>query len=250
MIAPPKVQEPPWSDRWLDYWYRDQPGWIDGTTAFHALCRTAIPSDSEILEVGPGVGNPTSVFLSSLWTVRGLDVDPAAAQNPSLRSFHVLSGPTYPFPDETFDAVVSDYVVEHVKNPSEHLREVFRVLVPGGVYALRTPNVFHYVGMVAAVTPHWFHTLVSGRLRGHARGAHEIFPTFYRLNTRHAIHQQSLNAGFRIRSVVMVEKEPSYGVASRALFVAGLTYERAVNRFTALANFRANIFAVLEKPAP
>ena len=124
------------------------------------------------------------------------------------------------------------------------------MLIPGGVYALRTPNVFHYVGMVAAVTPHWFHTLVSGRLRGHARGAHEIFPTVYRLNTRHAIHQQSLNAGFRIRSVVMVEKEPSYGVASRALFVAGLTYERVVNRFAALANFRANIFAVLEKPAP
>ena len=48
----------------------------------------------------------------------------------------------------------------------------------------------------------------------------------------------------------MVEKEPSYGLASRALFVAGLTYERVVNRFAALANFRANIFAVLEKPAP
>jgi len=127
---------------------------------------------------------------------------------------------------------------------------VFRVLVPGGVYALRTPNVLHYVGMVAAVTPHWFHALVSGRLRGHAQGAHEIFPTFYRLNTSHAICRRALDAGFRIRSVEMVEKEPSYGVASRALFVAGVTYERVVNRFVALANFRANIFAVLEKPAP
>jgi hypothetical protein len=39
-------------------------------------------------------------------------------------------------------------------------------------------------------------------------------------------------------------------VASRTLFVAGLTYERVVNRFAALAKFRANIFAVLEKPAP
>ena len=103
--------------------------------------------------------------------------------------------------------------------------------------------------MAAAVTPHWFHRLVSGRLRAHERGAHGIFPTFYRLNTRHAIDQQSLNAGFRSRSVVMVEKEPSYGVASRILFVAGLTYERIVNRFAALADLRANIFAVLEKPA-
>ena len=208
------------------------------------------PGDAEILEVGPSAGNPTSTFLSSLWTVHGLDVDPSAARNGSLRSFHLLTGSSYPFADGAFGAVVSDYVVEHVESPSEHLREVFRVLVPGGVYALRTPNLFHYVAAVAAVTPHWFHTLVSGRLRGHKRGAHELFPTFYRLNTRHAIHQHSRDAGFRIRSLEMMEKEPSYAVASRALFVAGLTYKRFVNRFAALAQFRANIFAVLEKPAP
>lgn len=248
MISPP-TPSPPWSDRWLNYWYRGRPGWIDGTTTFHAFCKTAIPQGAELLEVGPGVGNPTSTFLSSVWVVHGLDIDPAAARNPSLRSFHVLSGPTYPFAEDRFGAVVSDYVVEHVKDPLEHLREVFRVLVPGGVYVLRTPNVFHYVAMIAAITPHWFHSLVSGKLRGHARGTHEIFPTFYRLNTKSAIHQQSLSAGFRIRLVVMVEKEPSYGVASRVLFVAGLTYERIVNRFAALANLRANIFAVLEKPA-
>jgi SAM-dependent methyltransferase len=250
MIATSKVQEPSWSDRWLDYWYRDRPGWIDGTAAFHELCRSAIHRDAEILEVGPGVGNPTSAFLSSLWTVHGLDVDPAAARNQSLRSFHLLTGSSYPFSDETFGAVVSDYVVEHVESPSEHLREVFRVLAPGGVYTLRTPNLFHYVAAVAAVTPHWFHSLVSGRLRGHALGAHEIFPTFYRLNTSNAIYEHSLDAGFQIRFLVMIEKEPSYGVASRILFVAGLTYERVVNRFAALANFRANILAVLEKPGP
>jgi SAM-dependent methyltransferase len=249
MIAPSTVQEPPWSARWLDYWYRDRPGWIDGTAAFHALCKTAIPRDAEILEVGPGVGNPTSAFLASLWIVRGLDIDPAAARNPALRSFHLLSGPTFPFPDETFGAVVSDYVLEHVENPLGHLREVFRVLAPGGVYSLRTPNLFHYVGMVAAVTPHWFHRLASGRLRGHAPSAHKVFPTFYRLNTSRAIYQRSLDAGFRIRSFEMIEKEPSYGVTSRALFVAGLAYERVVNRYAALANFRANIFAVLEKPS-
>jgi ubiquinone/menaquinone biosynthesis C-methylase UbiE len=74
--------------------------------------------------------------------------------------------------------VVSDYVVEHIRNPLEHLREVFRVLVPGGVYVLWTPNLFNYVGMVASATPHWFHTLVSGRLRGQARGLMRSFRRF------------------------------------------------------------------------
>ena len=142
MIAPSKVQAQRRRGP-IDGWTTGTETGRDGSTAPPLFTRSAgprFPRDAEILEVGPGVGNPTSAFLSSLWTVHGLDIDPAAARNPSLRSFHVLSGSTYPFPDETFGAVVSDYVVEHVENPSEHLREVFRVLVPGGVYALRTPN--------------------------------------------------------------------------------------------------------------
>ncbi len=38
-----------------------------------------------------------------------------------------------PFPDEAFDVVVSTQVLEHVRNKAETLREVSRVLKPGGV---------------------------------------------------------------------------------------------------------------------
>lgn len=45
-----------------------------------------------------------------------------------------------PFPDELFDGVVSFEVIEHVKNYSGYLKETARVLRPGGVLIISTPN--------------------------------------------------------------------------------------------------------------
>lgn len=45
-----------------------------------------------------------------------------------------------PFPDGTFEVVVSSEMVEHVPDPNQAVRELIRVLRPGGVLALTTPN--------------------------------------------------------------------------------------------------------------
>jgi 2-polyprenyl-3-methyl-5-hydroxy-6-metoxy-1,4-benzoquinol methylase len=45
-----------------------------------------------------------------------------------------------PFPDEYFDVVVSNHVIEHVSDQQLHLSEIARVLKPNGVVYLATPN--------------------------------------------------------------------------------------------------------------
>jgi len=46
----------------------------------------------------------------------------------------------FPFPDESFDAVVASHVIEHLKQPFLMLDETFRVLKPGGLVYLECPS--------------------------------------------------------------------------------------------------------------
>ena len=101
---------------------------------------------------------------------------------------------------------------------------------------------------MARVTPHWFHELVANRLRGLPSGAHEPYPTYHRANTRPRVLRLAADAGLGVRELVMVEPEPSYGMAARPLFLSMVAYERTVNAVGVLQGLRANIFGVLEKP--
>jgi 2-polyprenyl-3-methyl-5-hydroxy-6-metoxy-1,4-benzoquinol methylase len=47
-----------------------------------------------------------------------------------------------PFAEATFDVVVSSEVIEHVSDPPRAISELARVLAPGGLLALTTPNWF------------------------------------------------------------------------------------------------------------
>ncbi len=56
-------------------------------------------------------------------------------------------GHTLPFPDASFDVVISFDVFEHIAESDAHLREVGRVLVPGGRYLLQTPEQVDELGV-------------------------------------------------------------------------------------------------------
>ncbi|MEO7540105.1 MAG: class I SAM-dependent methyltransferase [Pyrinomonadaceae bacterium] len=236
-----------WQQEYIARYYSASSGWTDGTFDFHELCRSVIPMGGDILEIGSGPPNPTTKFLASIGRVRGVDIDPDIGLNTALASSHVLAGEDYPFADETFDACVSNYVVEHVDDPAGHLREIKRVLKPGGVYVFRAPNFYHYVSVISHLTPHWFHELVANRLRNLPPESHEPYPTQYRMNTRSAIRRHAADIGFQIDGLRLIEKEPMYGLSSRLLFFPFMAYERFVNRFEALDGIRANILAVLRK---
>jgi SAM-dependent methyltransferase len=236
-----------WQDAWMDRFYRSRPGWIDGTTAFHALCRDAAPDGAKILEVGSGPSNSTSAFLSTLGEVHGIDVDEEVHGNVHLTSSAVIDGNRFPFADASFDLAVSNYVVEHVSDVSAHLAETCRLLRPGGRYLFRTPNLWHYVALASRALPHRAHKRVANDLRNLPADSHEPWPTVYAMNTPRAVRRHATRAGFEVERLDMVEKEPSYGMIARPLFFAFMTYERIVNASERLAAFRANMFVCLRK---
>jgi hypothetical protein len=61
------------------------------------------------------------------------------------------------------------------------------------------------------------------------------------------VRRNARRAGLEVESLEMVEKEPSYGMFARPLFLAFMAYERIVNASGRLAGLRANMFVVLRK---
>jgi SAM-dependent methyltransferase len=236
-----------WQERYLARFYDPARGWRDGTSEFHELCAASIAQGARILEVGAGRTNATSRFLAMRGTLHGVDPDPAVHANEALTEARQLQDGRFPWPDSSFDACASNFVLEHVEDPRAHLSEVHRVLRPGGRYVFRTANRHHYVTLVSRWTPHAVHRLVVHRLTGAPRGAPAPFPTVYAMNSRAQVERRAAEAGFDVESLRRVEKEPSYGMSSRVLFLAFMAYERAVNSTERLAALRSSIFAVLRR---
>ena len=229
--------------------YLSRPGWQDGSTEFHDLVRSLVENDGGfLLEIGAGGENRTSTLLASLSShLDGLDIDERILTNPAHSNPRVYDGSSFPFEDEAYDVIVADYVMEHVQLPEAMLKEVRRVLRPGGSFVFRTPNLYHYVTLTALLTPHTLHLQVANRARRHEAGAPEPDPTFYRFNSVAKVRSLAQEAGLELRTLRLVEKQPSYLRFHPLAYRCGVLYERAVNSTPALARLRANIFGVLRR---
>jgi ubiquinone/menaquinone biosynthesis C-methylase UbiE len=173
----------------------------------------------------------------------GVDVDPVVLTNEDLDEAHVSDGVSLPFPEAAFDFVYSDWTVEHVEKPLAFLREIRRVLKPGGELFFRTTNLGHYVTTVSAHTPHWFHKLVANRVRGLKEEEHDPWPTYYRLNSPAAVRRQLQSAGFEEIAIELIEPYPVYLVFNPLAFRVGIAYERLVNRWAWSSRFRLILIA-------
>ena len=87
-----------------------------------------------LLDVGCGQRPYEKTFFSSATQYIGADY-----QTDRSRPDVVCSATSLPFPENEFDTVTSTEVLEHVAEPLVALREMRRVLKPGGHLILSTP---------------------------------------------------------------------------------------------------------------
>ncbi len=220
-----------------------------GTLFFYGWMRRLLAPPYRALNLGAGPGDPLGSGAFAIRdmrcagaTVDGCDPDPAVLKNAQLDGAAVMVSPgVIPFPDESFDLVYSDYVLEHVECPEAFLCEVFRVLKPGGSFFFRTPNAWHYVSIAARLLPHWVHKRVANKARGLGADAHEPYLTYHRMNTRRVLRRLVKRTGFREAELVMFEGEPSYLMFNSPAFLMGVAYERAVNSTSMFSCLRSNI---------
>lgn len=102
-------------------------------------------SAKKVVDIGAGEGRYIPVWQSE---ISGVDLtvveyskiasERSAAKFPSVK--HVMaSAEDLPLPDNTYDALVTVEVIEHVPNDMAMLKECFRVLRPGGWALISTP---------------------------------------------------------------------------------------------------------------
>ena len=94
-----------------------------------------------VLEIGTGSGYGVEVIAPHASQFITLDKFAAPEMaHPDHVEFVRATVPPLPFPDNSFDFVISFQVIEHIPKDRLFVQEVARVLKPGGCFIVSTPN--------------------------------------------------------------------------------------------------------------
>ena len=106
------------------------------------IASRTMPTDV-ILDVGCGDGHMLRTLRSAGYQhLHGLEISDYAVQRLRGEGIHMHKGklPRIPLPDNTFDVVIASQVLEHVIRRRLFLKEIKRVLKPGGVACIFVPD--------------------------------------------------------------------------------------------------------------
>jgi len=113
--------------------------------AYETAAERLDPSQT-VLDIGCGAGYGTSLLSNHAQHVTGVDVSveavaaATAAYGSATCAFTAYDGIRLPFGDGQFDAATSFQTIEHVQDADGFVAEAARVLNPGALLVLTTPN--------------------------------------------------------------------------------------------------------------
>lgn len=117
--------------------WHQQPGYFRDVTRH-------FPADAHLLDVGCGTGWVSEHFTNYTGVDGSPDAVKAAGELGRNVSLLDLAGPL-PFKDQSFDGAILKDILEHVPDPILTVREVHRVVKPGGVVFASSPDAQRWV---------------------------------------------------------------------------------------------------------
>jgi len=128
--------------RYSQYWWSNR---------FYArLAQKYGPRQGRVLEIGCGLGHLLEWFLlpqqAGRYQVYGTDINlsalSVARRNVPGAHYLMLSAEDLsPLGEAGFQIIIAKHVLEHLPDPQKAIAEVSRLLAPGGVFLMATPNL-------------------------------------------------------------------------------------------------------------
>lgn len=120
---------------------------------------------SKVLDLGSSSGRVFPLLESiGIADTHGSDIADYLTHgrpNGSFKTFD-FSTDVFPYEDATFDGLTSIEVIEHLENPYHFLRESARILKPGGILILSTPNPDHIFNKLSFFLRGRFYRFLDG----------------------------------------------------------------------------------------
>jgi SAM-dependent methyltransferase len=136
-------------------------------------------------------------------------------------------------------------VVEHLDAPGAQFAEIARVLRPGGIFLVHTPNRRGYSARAARLVPAPIKKTLVYLLESRTGG--DVFETFYRANTKEEIEGLAAAAGLDVREIKLIVSAAELAVLP-PLALFELVWIRLLMT-KRLQPYRTHIIAILQKDA-
>lgn len=240
----------PQEERQLHYkrlYKKINPKWDDSLIVLTKLFTPYLKPKMEVLDAGCGNGNYViDEYRKQIKKAVGIDISKESVKkNICLDEIVIGNLEKMPFKNNSFDAVLSLWVIEHLKNPAKVFSEVFRVLKPGGTFFFVTPYKYSYILIGKNIFGKTLNKLFLSKLYG--RREEDTFSTEYNCNSPDEVNNILTQIGF-LKNKLFLNPDPSYIAFNNIFFKIGVFLEK-IEKIIPFNLTKMHIIGVYIKPS-